>query len=145
MNFKKNRGWVYGLIATVILGAGLVTYFTFHPQSMSLELVGKIFLYIIVAGFIVFLVRNIMQTNASDSKYKIIKSTNVTFDQIAGMNEVKKEVQIYIDIMKNREEYLQSGIRMPKGIIFEGSPGNGKTLLAKAIATFPLFKQMLVI
>lgn len=135
MNFKKNRGWVYGLIATVILGAGLVTYFTFHPQSMSLELVGKIFLYIIVAGFIVFLVRNIMQTNASDSKYKIIKSTNVTFDQIAGMNEVKKEVQIYIDIMKNREEYLQSGIRMPKGIIFEGSPGNGKTLLAKAIAT----------
>lgn len=135
MNFKKNRGWVYGLIITVILIAGLVTYFYSHPGSMSLELIGKIVLYIIVAGFIVFLVRNMMQTNSNGSKYKVIKSTNVTFDQIAGMNEVKREVQIYIDIMKNRCEYLQSGIRMPKGIIFEGSPGNGKTLLAKAIAT----------
>lgn len=104
-------------------------------MNFNVELMGKFFLYIIVAGFITFLVRNMMQMNASSSRYKVIKSTNVTFKQIAGMDEVKKEVQIYIDIMKNREYYKKAGIRMPKGIIFEGSPGNGKTLLAKAIAS----------
>ncbi len=136
MNFTRNRGYLFGILAAVmVLVIGLAVLFIKYPDVITLERIGKGFLYIIVFAFIVFLVRNIMQTNASSTKYNVIKSSNITFDQIAGMQEVKKEVQVYIDIMKNREEYLKSGIRMPKGIIFEGSPGNGKTLLAKAIAS----------
>lgn len=135
MSFKKNRIWIYSAIAVLLAAAGILAFLFVEGKAIPIELIGKFFLYVIVIGFITFLVRNMMQMNSSSSKYKVVKSTNITFEQIAGMEEVKKEVQIYIDIMKNREHYQKAGIRMPKGIIFEGSPGNGKTLLAKAIAS----------
>lgn len=136
MKLKQNRGLVYGilgLVLAVLIGTGI--YLSKTGTTLSLESVGRFFLYIMFFGFIGILVHNMMQSNSSGTKFKVIKSGNVTFDQIAGMQEVKQEVQVYIDIMKNREKYQKSGVRMPKGIIFEGSPGNGKTRLAKAIAT----------
>lgn len=104
-------------------------------DTNTLSILGKALLSIIVIGFIVFLVRNLLQSGTGGAKYKVISSTKVTFDQIAGMEQVKKEVQVYIDIMKHFDQYKEAGVRIPKGIILEGSPGNGKTLFAKAIAT----------
>lgn len=135
MTLKKNRGWVIGGITAVfILLAGILFLVQQGTLTLSLDTIGRIGLYIVVFGFIFFLVRNMMQSNHSGKKYRVIKETNVTFDQIAGMTDVKREVQTYIDIMKNADKYRDAGIRMPKGIILEGSPGNGKTLIAKAIA-----------
>lgn len=58
----------------------------------------------------------------------------ITFKDVAGHKEVKKDLKFLIDFMKNPEKYRKMGARMPKGIIFYGPPGTGKTLLAKAIA-----------
>ncbi|PHV71984.1 cell division protein FtsH [Sporanaerobium hydrogeniformans] len=56
------------------------------------------------------------------------------FNNIAGNEEAKEQVQDIIDFMKNPEKYAKLGARMPKGIILYGPPGTGKTLMAKAIA-----------
>lgn len=57
-----------------------------------------------------------------------------TFKDVAGLHEVKKDVQCLVDFIKNKPKYLQAGAELPRGIVFYGPPGTGKTLLAKAIA-----------
>lgn len=60
--------------------------------------------------------------------------SNVTFDDIAGIEEVKEQIEDIIDYFKNPDKYKDNGARIPKGIILSGEPGNGKTLLAKAMS-----------
>ena len=67
-------------------------------------------------------------------KFKVVRHTKTKFDDIAGMEDLKKEMQQVVDVLKNPEEYKAKGIRQTKGIIFEGNPGNGKTLFARALA-----------
>lgn len=59
---------------------------------------------------------------------------NITFKDVAGIDEVKAEVQEVIDFLKNPQKFTRLGGRVPKGILLIGAPGTGKTLLAKAIA-----------
>lgn len=66
--------------------------------------------------------------------FKVIIHTGVRFDDIAGMDDLKKEMLHAVDILKNSEEYRRKGIRPTKGIVLEGPRGNGKTLFAKALA-----------
>ncbi|KAL2347255.1 hypothetical protein Fmac_001255 [Flemingia macrophylla] len=60
--------------------------------------------------------------------------TGVTFDDFAGQEYIKKELQEIVRILKNDEEFQDKGIYCPKGVLLHGPPGTGKTLLAKAIA-----------
>lgn len=57
-----------------------------------------------------------------------------TFDNIAGLTEVKKDMKCLVDFLVNKEKYLSAGAKLPKGVILYGPPGTGKTLLAKAVA-----------
>lgn len=66
--------------------------------------------------------------------FKVVKHTGVHFSDIAGMEDIKKEMSYLIDILKNPKAYREKGIRQVKGVILEGLPGNGKTLFAKALA-----------
>ena len=62
------------------------------------------------------------------------KGTNVTFNDVAGLEGAKEEVQEIVDFLKNPKKYTALGAKIPKGAILVGPPGTGKTLLAKAVA-----------
>lgn len=59
---------------------------------------------------------------------------NVTFDDVAGLDEAKEEVMEVVDFLKNPKKYTNLGGKIPKGVLLVGPPGTGKTLLAKAVA-----------
>jgi cell division protease FtsH len=59
---------------------------------------------------------------------------NVTFEDVAGLNEAKEEVVEVVDFLKNPKKYTALGGKIPKGVLLIGPPGTGKTLLAKAVA-----------
>lgn len=59
---------------------------------------------------------------------------DTTFDNVAGLQEEKEDLQEIVDFLKEPSKYVQVGARIPKGVLLEGPPGTGKTLMAKAIA-----------
>jgi ATP-dependent metalloprotease FtsH len=60
--------------------------------------------------------------------------SDVTFDDVAGISEVKEELVEIVDFLKNPQKYKKFGIKLPKGVLLVGPPGVGKTLIAKAVA-----------
>lgn len=77
---------------------------------------------------------NSISTQAQPSPPKTVKPKKQTFDDVAGLVEVKRDVSSLVDFLKNKDKYTAAGATLPKGVIFYGPPGTGKTLLARAIA-----------
>ena len=71
---------------------------------------------------------------ASKAKVYMEKQTGVTFRDVAGQDEAKESLQEIIDFLHNPGKYAEIGAKLPKGALLVGSPGTGKTLLAKAVA-----------
>ena len=74
--------------------------------------------------------------NVGKSKARILveRDTGVTFDDVAGVEEAKAELQEIVSFLKDKDKYGRLGARVPKGVLLVGPPGTGKTLLAKAVA-----------
>ena len=76
----------------------------------------------------------VMNFGKSRAKMTTDNARNVTFDNVAGLDEEKEELKEIVDFLKTPKKYVQVGARIPKGVILTGPPGTGKTLLAKAVA-----------
>jgi len=95
-----------------------------------ISLIFDILFYIIFFGMIVLAFRKFISPNT----FKVVRKTGVSFDDVVGMESLKRDMQTIMQIMKSPSQFAKKGIRMPKGILLEGEPGNGKTLFAKALA-----------
>ncbi len=76
----------------------------------------------------------VMQFGKSRARLVTDDRKRVTFDDVAGIEEVKEELAEIVDFLKHPKRYLELGARIPKGVLLYGPPGTGKTLLAKAVA-----------
>ncbi|MGB3291853.1 MAG: ATP-dependent zinc metalloprotease FtsH [Phormidesmis sp.] len=75
-----------------------------------------------------------MSFGRSKARFQMEAKTGVVFDDVAGIDEAKEELQEVVTFLKNPERFTAIGARIPKGVLLVGPPGTGKTLLAKAIA-----------
>jgi cell division protease FtsH len=98
--------------------------------------------FLIVGGILVFIMIKNMQASGGkimdfgESKARLLlgKKTGISFDDVAGIEDVKEELTEIVDFLKNPKKYQAAGARIPKGVLLAGAPGTGKTLLAKAVA-----------
>ena len=123
-----------------------------NPLSELIGTMGKLF--VDIGGFIfmyllfTFIVNNISGTNGGNPMNMITQqfnentgtlvnanNLNVTFADVAGCDEAKFELTEVVDFLKNSTKYDIAGAKVPRGILLEGSPGTGKTLLARAVAS----------
>ncbi|MGM9993878.1 MAG: ATP-dependent zinc metalloprotease FtsH [Candidatus Avigastranaerophilus sp.] len=112
-----------------------------NESSPAMGLMGTFFPILLVIIFFVILAK-IIQTGGSQalsfgkSKAKMMldSKVKVTFNDVAGIDEEKQELEEIVDFLKNGEKYLKLGAKIPKGVLLVGAPGTGKTLMAKAVA-----------
>lgn len=114
--YEPRIGITFGdIISIVFLGAGLVLVYILIKNMQQSG--GKI-----------------MDFGQSRARLLFGKKSGVTFDDVAGIEEVKEELTEIVDFLKNPKKYENIGARIPKGVLLAGAPGTGKTLLAKAVS-----------
>lgn len=84
--------------------------------------------------FLIFYMFRMMSPQFDSKMLKKVDKPSISFKDIAGNKELKKDMQFIVEFLKNPERMNKAGARMPKGVVLYGPPGTGKTLLAKAIA-----------
>lgn len=122
-----------------------------YPQNVTRQnwltpLLGWVVPILIVIAIWIFIMRRVgggaggpgaQIFNIGKSKATLFdqnSKVNITFEDVAGLDEAKEEVMEVVDFLKNPKKYTALGGKIPKGVLLVGPPGTGKTLLAKAVA-----------
>ena len=106
-----------------------------YMGKMYIKTLKFIIIYLATSYIVLRLTRYILTNNNQEQQYKNIKENiNITFDDVAGIDSYKYELQEVVEFLKDDELYTSVGATIPKGILLEGPPGTGKTLLARAVA-----------
>jgi cell division protease FtsH len=114
--YEPQLGITFGdIVSIVFLGAGLVLIYILIKNMQQSG--GKI-----------------MDFGQSKARLLFGKKSGTTFDDVAGIEEVKEELTEIVDFLKNPKKYANIGARIPRGVLLAGAPGTGKTLLAKAVS-----------
>lgn len=112
------------------------------PKANKSVDIGSIVMIAISLGVAVLLIVSLLRGAKSNnqafdfgrSRAKLAKRSGVTFKDVAGLDEEKEEMVELVDFLKNPKKYFDMGARIPKGVLLVGSPGTGKTLMARAVA-----------
>ena len=116
----QSRSWApYDFIIPIIVAGGVL-------------LIAWMFIWVFLAGK--FNNQNPMANFGKAKTQPGSHNNKITFDQVAGMDEEKQELQEVVDFLRNPDKYTKIGAKIPHGILMAGPPGTGKTLLAKAVA-----------
>lgn len=112
------------------------------PQEGSIfSTIGSVLVPVFFIIMIIFILKGIQQggsaaMNFGKSRAKMLQESKVkiTFNDVAGIDEERQELEEIVDFLKNPEKYTKLGAKIPKGVLLVGAPGTGKTLMAKAVA-----------
>ncbi len=112
-----------------------------EESNVFIDILFSIVPFIIIGVFAVFMFNRLSSGGGNSKAFEFAKSraklegdTKVRFEDVAGCDEEKEEMEELIDYLKSPKKFAKMGARIPKGILMAGSPGTGKTLLAKAVA-----------
>lgn len=111
-----------------------------EKRNTLLDLIAvNLFPILMMVGLGYFFLRNLngvanKQQEFTESKARLEKNVKLRFSDVAGLDEEKEEIGEIVDYLKNPTRFLKMGAHIPRGILLVGSPGTGKTLLAKALA-----------
>ena len=120
-NVRRNN-WMSDILGWIIPLVLLIVFYIILMRGMGRNMGGG-------AGSIFSIGKSRAQLYDKNSS-----SVNVTFKDVAGLEEAKVEIMEVVDFLKNPEKYTKLGGKIPKGVLLVGPPGTGKTLLAKSVA-----------
>ena len=114
----SNNSFLFSIIPTILIVIMFLVFIFYFTQQSQGGSSGK----------------GVMNFGKSRAKMMSPDAKRVTFDDVAGADEEKAELEEIVDFLKSPARYTEMGARIPKGVLLVGPPGTGKTLLAKAIA-----------
>src|SRR5574344_101330 len=110
-------------------------------SSQWMNILGSLILPILFIVFIIIMIKSVqaggsqaMSFGKSKAKMMLDNKVKITFNDVAGIDEEKQELEEIVDFLKHGEKYIKLGAKIPKGVLLVGVPGTGKTLMAKAVA-----------